>query len=461
MFLRTWGEIEERIDPLFYLNMLLLDKNIVRKSNYKVGTFKQLINMQRGRFGHRPRNDPRYYGGKYPFIQTGNIVKASEANNKIEYIQTLNELGLSTSRLFEEKVLVITIAANIGYTAILDYSACFPDSLVALTAKGDDISIEYLNVYIRFIRQYIENLAPQAAQKNINLKQLSILPIIVPDRDVQKKIVAIMDKAYLEKTTKENEAQKLLDSVDDYLLEELGISLPEQSKNTLADRVFFIRSSEVMLDRFDPNYYQGTGHFHSALLSSKYPIVDFGKVITSLNNGVEIREYVDKGYRYLRVSDMSKMGIVNNNMRFVGANAIPQKVRLSNNDLLISRSGSLGLVNVVTEDIIDSILSSHIFKVSIIETVNAYFIQEYLRSSIGQHQFFRNNNGGIIPEINQNALKRIKIILPCVEKQQEIAKYIFGIRARAKSLSEQSNKIIAKAKMEIEKILLGGETLCD
>lgn len=191
-----------------------------------MAVFKQRIKMQRGRFGHRPRNDNRYYGGIYPFIQTGNVVKASEGNEKIEYTQSLNELGLSTSRLFNEKVLVITIAANIGYTAVLDYAACFPDSLVALTPKSDDLILEYLNIYIRLIRQYIENLAPQAAQKNINLKQLGKLPLIIPDKDVQQEIVSIMESAYSKKSQLENEMQVLLEGINDYLLEELGIAIP-------------------------------------------------------------------------------------------------------------------------------------------------------------------------------------------------------------------------------------------
>ncbi len=112
VFLKNWGDIDERLDPAFYLNIMLLNKNIVSKSAYPVSTFKQQVSMQRGRFGHRPRNDPRYYDGEYPFIQTGNIVKASVTNEKIEFTQTLNELGLSTSRLFEEKVVIITIAAK-------------------------------------------------------------------------------------------------------------------------------------------------------------------------------------------------------------------------------------------------------------------------------------------------------------------------------------------------------------
>lgn len=455
--MKNWGEIDERLDPAFYLNIMLLNKNIVSKAGYPISTFKQKVSMQRGRFGHRPRNDPRYYDGTYPFIQTGNVVKASTTNEKIEFTQTLNELGLSTSRLFDEKVVVITIAANIGYSAILDYPACFPDSLVALTAKDNSISIEYLNEYIRFIREYIENLAPQAAQKNINLKQMSKLPIIVPDMNTQKLIVSIMEKAYTEKIQKEKEAQDLLESIDKYLLQELDIKVPKTKESTLKNRIFMNSFYDVFNGRLDPNFYNGVVQFNEAIYKGKFPVIDMHRLISSITNGVEIRNYSERGFRYLRVSDMSKNGIVDNNIRFVDIPNIPPKIQLTLDDLLISRSGSLGLVNVVTEEIEKSVLSSHIFRVRVLKSIDKWYLQEFLRSTLGQYQIFKLNNGGIIPEITQNALGKIKVCIPPIEKQRIISEHIRSIRSVAEKLVVCSGEIMNNAVLDIKKILLGGE----
>ncbi|MCI9362599.1 MAG: hypothetical protein HFG65_17105 [Hungatella sp.] len=457
VFLKNWGEIDERIDPAFYLNIMLLYKNIVSKAAYPVSTFREKVSMQRGRFGHRPRNDPQYYDGAYPFIQTGNVVKASTNNEKIEFTQTLNELGLSTSRLFDEKAVIITIAANIGYSAILDYPACFPDSLVALTTKDNSILLEYLNLYIRIIRDYIENLAPQAAQKNINLKQMSKLPIIVPDLDTQKLIISIMEKVYKEKIQREKEAQALLESIDGYLLQELGIKVQETKESILKNRVFISSFSDVFNGRLDPNFYNGVVQFNDAIYNGKFPVVDMHKLIVSITNGVEIRNYSEKGYRYLRVSDMGKNGMVDNNIRFVDIPNIPHKIQLTLNDLLISRSGSLGLANIVTEELEKTVLSSHIFRVRLLETTDKWYLQEYLRSSLGQYQFFKLNNGGIIPEITQDALRKIKVCIPPIEKQRIISEHIRLIRSAAEKLVVCSGEIINSAVLNIKKILFGGK----
>ena len=90
--------------------------------------------VERGKFAHRPRNEPRFYGGDVPFIQTADVV---QANGRIrQHSQTLNDLGLSISRLFPKGTVIVTIAANIGETAITDYPVAFPDSLVGVTPHG-------------------------------------------------------------------------------------------------------------------------------------------------------------------------------------------------------------------------------------------------------------------------------------------------------------------------------------
>ena len=249
VFFTNFSDLDGRLDPLYYFSVNNLD--IVNATKYPVKKLSDVIAMTRGRFGHRPRNDPRFYGGEYPFIQTGDIVRASQGNGKITYSQTLNELGLKTSRLFDKPVVVITIAANIGDTAILDYPACFPDSLIGMQPKNDNLTLEYINLYFKFIKDYLNDLAPQSAQKNINYQQLSPVPIVIPPLTVQNKAVEIYKAALNHKEQKEQQAKALLAKIDTYLLGELGIVLPEQDNN-LDKRMFFVHSREISGKRFDP-----------------------------------------------------------------------------------------------------------------------------------------------------------------------------------------------------------------
>ena len=148
---------------------------------------EEACSIQRGKFSHRPRNEPRFYGGQYPFIQTGDIARAN--GGRISFTQTLNEEGLTVSKLFQPPVVVITIAANIGDTAVLDFPSCFPDSVIGLIPHcGTDAW--FLELMMREQKQHLNDIAPQAAQKNINIQILRGLAIPLPSLETQQAIVA-------------------------------------------------------------------------------------------------------------------------------------------------------------------------------------------------------------------------------------------------------------------------------
>lgn len=98
------------------------------KWEYK--TLDQLGTVSRGKSKHRPRNDPKLFGGKYPFIQTADVKNADYYITK--YSDTYNESGVAQSKLWDKGTLCITIAANIADTGVLAFPACFPDSIMGL-----------------------------------------------------------------------------------------------------------------------------------------------------------------------------------------------------------------------------------------------------------------------------------------------------------------------------------------
>ena len=159
---------------------------IVVDPEWPIVPLAETCDIRRGKFSHRPRTEPRFYGGSYPFIQTGDVTRAN--GGKIQYTQTLNDEGLSVSKLFEPPVVVITIAANIGDTAVLDFPSCFPDSVVGLI-PGEKIDTWFLELVMRTKKDYLTEIAPQAAQKNINIAILKTVEIPLPPLTTQRAIV--------------------------------------------------------------------------------------------------------------------------------------------------------------------------------------------------------------------------------------------------------------------------------
>jgi type I restriction enzyme S subunit len=154
-------------------------------------SMQQAAVVERGRFSARPRNDPAFYGGRHPFIQTGDVVAAG-GGVVHEASQHLNDAGLSVSRIFPAGTVAVTIAANIGDTALLGVEMCFPDSVVGIIAR-DGYEPRFLERCVSRARPSLEAEAPQSAQRNINLQDLR--PLAVPDAEtaVQREFVRLWD----------------------------------------------------------------------------------------------------------------------------------------------------------------------------------------------------------------------------------------------------------------------------
>lgn len=145
-------------------------------------TLPELGEFGRGVSKHRPRNDARLLGGSYPLIQTGEVASAGLYIDS--YSNTYSELGLQQSKMWSKGTLCITIAANIAKTAILNFDACFPDSVVGFKANENNNNV-FIHYWFTFFQAILESQAPESAQKNINLKILSELKVIAPEKSRQ------------------------------------------------------------------------------------------------------------------------------------------------------------------------------------------------------------------------------------------------------------------------------------
>lgn len=157
------------------------------QSEWPKDVFGNVGSLDRGRSRHRPRDEPALLGGPYPFIQTGDVANAS--GRITTFTQTYSERGLLQSRLWPAGTLCITIAANIARTGVLAFDACFPDSVVGFI-PGDRVMVEYVQAWLHTLQKSLEDEAPQAAQKNINLKTLRELDLVVPPLELQRTFVA-------------------------------------------------------------------------------------------------------------------------------------------------------------------------------------------------------------------------------------------------------------------------------
>ena len=205
----------KRLDELIKARFVeMFGDPVINSKNLELSTLANLGMLGRGRSKHRPRNDPKLLGGKYPLIQTGEI---SQSGLYIRnFSNTYSELGLKQSKLWPKDTLCITIAANIASTSILTFNACFPDSVVGFISNEDKVKPVFLHYWFSFFQNIIESQATQVAQKNINLKVLSNLSVIHPPLSLQNEFadfVRQVDKSKVAVQKSLDETQKLFNSL--------------------------------------------------------------------------------------------------------------------------------------------------------------------------------------------------------------------------------------------------------
>lgn len=167
----------------------------------------------RGKSRHRPRNEPSLYGGKYPFIQTGDVRNAQFVIDS--YTQTYSEVGLAQSKLWPEGTVCITIAANIAETAILGFEGCIPDSIIGVVVDDAKANNKFVLYLLKSFKAHLQAQGKGSAQDNINMGTFENQSFPFPRLSVQREIVATLDSLVEETQRLESIYQRKLAALDE------------------------------------------------------------------------------------------------------------------------------------------------------------------------------------------------------------------------------------------------------
>ena len=204
------------------------------KWEYK--TLDQLGTVSRGKSKHRPRNDPKLFGGKYPFIQTADVKNADYYITK--YSDTYNESGLAQSKLWDKGTLCITIAANIADTGVLAFPACFPDSIMGFVPFEGIANTRFIKYCFDRLQRDCKQISQGTAQDNLSWEKLSTIKFCIPEYKEQCRIADILS-AYDDLIENNQKQIQLLEEAAQRLYKEWFVDLrfPGHENTKIVDGV--------------------------------------------------------------------------------------------------------------------------------------------------------------------------------------------------------------------------------
>ncbi|MGM0369521.1 MAG: restriction endonuclease subunit S [Bacillota bacterium] len=210
-------------------------------------------------------------------------------------------------------------------------------------------------------------------------------------------------------------------------------------------------NSRLVDNRLDPNNYDPK----FLKLKDKITSLENEKldnIVNKISNGYEVRNYKEKGYPYLRVSDLEEFTIDYNNINKVDVNysELPSKAKVEKNDLLVSRSGTIGIAKAIKDNDLDTIISSHLMKLKInTNKIDVDYLAAFINSKIGKLSIEQISYGAITSQLGQKDLLNLRIPIP----SDGVQKYIGDKVRKAEKLREEAKKIREKAEKKFYQIV--------
>ncbi|MDL0110857.1 restriction endonuclease subunit S [Campylobacter felis] len=468
IFTRKFSEVSGgRFDAEFYSKKYAFIDNFFNNKEYK--TLKEIVEPIKN--GSTPNNG-KFEEKGIPYFRSQDLDLYESYPTKFVSLEFHN--SIIRSKLAPNDVLLAIVGATLGAVGFVSNDiaeANINQNIAKLRIIDDKIKAKFLAIFLDSAlgKKQVFRLATITTQAYINNSQLGLIKIPKLPLSTQQHIIDLMDKAYKAKQEKENKAKELLDSIDSYLLEELGIILPLRANNTLDSRIYTQKISALSGSRFDANYHQKYyTDLEKSLLSSPYPLVNLASLINNFKKGIEVGsgEYSqNKEIPFIRVSDISNNGIdFSNVQKFISASLFEnlKAYKPKENELLYSKDGTVGIC-LEADTSHNYIISGGILRLELKAEVDKDFLCFLLGSYIMNVFANRASIGAVIKHLNVGEFLNLKIPLPPLAIQTQIASRLKSSKFQALSLEKEAKEILHKAKIDIEALLLtaggGGVTL--
>jgi len=454
------GELEGRVDPFYYKPESRELIKRLEKARYQLVELGEItVNLHYG-----AGLPPVYTAEGILFIRAMNIRDGRFDLSEVKYLDSSKKEGLFRYFLKENDLVMVRSGVNVGDVCRVPKSLenSVNGSYSITFRVKDKVNSEYVS---QFLNSYLGKMQTQrvrgrSAQPNINSEEIKSIKLPLPPRMIQDMIAQKMDEAYRIKKEKEAESGRLLNSIDDYILSELRITIPEPKD----ENFFSVSFDQIRGGRLDPYYYQPKfEEQEESLLRAKYPVTKFEDIISEMSGGATPKAkgeaYLEKaGIPFLRIQNITKEGIKLEDVKYINDethNGLLRRSQLKPKELIFTITGRIGTVAVVPENFGLGNINQHSVRIHLNNGVDENFVAAFLNTELGNQMSLRGVSGGTRIALDYPSIKALQIPLPPLSIQKKIAQEVKSRRDRARRLQQEAKDAVEKAKEEVERMILG------
>ena len=424
------------------------------------------------KLGYQKWQLKEYQDETFRYIEISGV---SRKTGEASFSEVLTREAPSRAQMVVQKddIIISLTRPHHGSIALIDdnLDGCIASTGFAILRGIKDLTLN--RTYLYFVlrsRLCLHQMLQRSSGGNypaITTEQLMRILIPIPDPNIQNHIANFMRSAYAQKKQKDQEADALLDSIDDYVLKELGIEMPAVEEK----KCFVIYAGEMAGRRVDSFYYQSKFRSVDQIMENvQFDVFKLGTLINEISSGatpkVDENYYTDSsaGVPFLRVQNVTGHGIDLSDAKFITLevhNGMLKRSQLKKDDLVFTITGRIGSVAVVPDNF-EGNINQHSVRFHLKEritntTINPSYVAAFLNSELGKSLAIREVTGGTRPALDYKALKSLQIILPSIEIQDKIVTEIKNRLEKVEELRREADAIVEQAKERVERILLAEE----
>lgn len=419
--------------------------------------------------GATPKVDENYYtdSSGVPFLRVQNVTEQGINLSDAKFItREVHDSMLKRSQL-EKDDLVFTITGRIGSVAIVPdhFEGNINQHSVRFQLKSQ---IENITTSPRYIAAFLNSILGRSlsirettggTRPALDYKALYSIKVILPPPSIQNHVVNTMQSAYTAKEQMDQEADAILDSIDDYVLTELGIEMLAIEEQ----KCFVVYTDETTGQRID-------SHFHQPYFKKLYNVINSYNQVFSLRNLVNELDYglmptqdyadsEDKGIPMIRVTNLLSDGSIDmSDVKYIPFDTPKLDLkRVKTDDILMVQCGNTtGKTALVPKHLEDHTFGSFMFVIrGKREIINQHYLFTILSNRLIQEQIRHTSNVVTVrPNTSKPNVENLLIPVPPPEIQYLIADESMNRQYEAAKLRQEADAIVETAKAEVEQILL-------
>ncbi|MCA6525646.1 MAG: restriction endonuclease subunit S [Pseudanabaena sp. M179S2SP2A07QC] len=470
-YLLRQGEIRKRIDAYSNQSKFKQLINKIYSVSYPVQIIQNIASdifsgstpVAKGNAYIEPPNGVR-------FLRSGEITEDGEVTSmgEVHITEEVHNGLLRRSQLNSGDVLIAIVGATIGSVGVYERNkpSNINQAIAVVRLRDKEILPKYLCYYLKsnIGQGLLDFFKRPVARANINLEEISEIPVLIPPREIQLSLVAAMDEERSHRKQKLAESDALLSSLDQFILDTLNFRLPPSDDR----KVYATTLSQMIGDRIDP--YSNKPYFQklfNAIQNSQHNVLTLSELSIRIFSGTtplaKGDAYVEppNGVRFIRSGEITTEGTVTLTSEVHISDEIHtgkmKSSQLQKGDLLIAivgaTIGSVGIYNLDQSANINQAIAS--VRLDNKEVLGEY-ICWYLKSSIGQRLLDYFKRPVARANINLTEVGEIPIIIPNLQTQETIITEVYNRRSEAQRLRSEAETGWQIAKQWFEDQLLGG-----